>query len=325
LAWSRRAASTNRTARRMREWAVTPRPGIFSLGAESHLYLEFDILTADRSDTFVSHLARLLARPLGPLDALVATSAVVGVRPELWASVAGDRGPREARSFQQVGEGEAAMPATQHDAWVWLAAARRDPTYDAGRVVLRALEPVSVLETEAIGWSYHAQRDLTGCVDETENPSVLDAPSVAVGLTGPGAGSGVVLVPQSEHRGSFAELPVAEQERVFDRTKIDDEELTDDAMPPDALVARTAVGEGIEGGGRRELKIYRRTTAWGGLRRHGAMFVGFAGTPHPLQCMRESMAGVIDGVREALTLHATPLTGSSYVVPALETLAGMVG
>lgn len=300
---------------------VTPQPGIFSLGAESHLYLEFDIRTADQAGRLVSRLGQLL----GPDRALVATSAVVGVRPELWASVAGEGGPGEARSFEQVGEGEAAMPATQHDAWVWLAAARRDLVYDAGREVLRVLTPVAVLATEVAGWSYHAHLDLTGFVDGTENPSVLEAPSVAVGSSGPGAGSGVVLVQQWQHRDSFAELPVVEQERVIGRTKVGDEELPEEAMPPDAHVARTAIEEVVEGGGRRELAIYRRNTAWGGLRGHGTMFVGFAATPHPLQRMLERMAGVSDGVRDALTRYAVPLTGAYYVVPALDALAGLVG
>lgn len=300
---------------------MTPQPGIFSLGAESHLYLEFDIRTGDQAGGRVSHPGRLL----GPDRALVATSAVVGVRPELWASVAGERGPSEDRSFEQVGEGEAAMPATQHDAWVWLAAARRELVYDAGRAVLRVRAPVAVLATEVAGRSDHAHLDLTGFVDGTENPSALEAPSVAVGSSGPGAGSGVLRVQQWRHDDSVVGLPVVDQERVIGRTRVDDEELSEEAMPPGAHVARMAIEEVVEGGGAPKLAIYRRNTARGGRRSHGTMCVGAAATPHPLQRMLERMAGVSDGVRDPLSRYATPLTGAYYVVPARDALAGLLG
>ena len=50
------------------------------------------------------------------------------------------------------------------------------------------------------------------------------------------------------------------------------------------------------------------------------MFVGFCATQHPLQIMLERMAGVGDGVRDALTRYATAHTGAYYVVPAIQAL-----
>jgi porphyrinogen peroxidase len=45
------------------------------------------------------------------------------------------------------------------------------------------------------------------------------------------------------------------------------------------------------------------------------MFVGFSSVQRPLTAMLESMAGVSDTSRDALTCYAKPLTGAYYFVP----------
>lgn len=100
---------------------MIPQPGIFALGTVEHCYVEFD-LSPGRAP---AELAAALAALHGPATSLVATSAVVALRPELWAEVAPDAAP-SARSFAPVGLGAAAMPATQHDAWLWISGASRD-------------------------------------------------------------------------------------------------------------------------------------------------------------------------------------------------------
>lgn len=51
------------------------------------------------------------------------------------------------------------------------------------------------------------------------------------------------------------------------------------------------------------------------------MFVGFAKQQVPLQRMIEQMAGIGDGVRDALTRYTVPLSGAYYFVPSLSALA----
>jgi putative iron-dependent peroxidase len=50
------------------------------------------------------------------------------------------------------------------------------------------------------------------------------------------------------------------------------------------------------------------------------MFVGLSAEQQPLATMLESMAGVTDGVRDALTMYTRPLTGAYYFVPSSESL-----
>ena len=97
---------------------------------------------------------------------------------------------------------------------------------------------------------------------------------------------------------------------MIGRTKDDSVELDD--KPADSHVARTDQ--------ERFGKIFRRNMPYGTVTDHGTMFVGFSADQRPLAAMLESMAGVADGVRDALTRYTQPLTGAYYFVPSMEAL-----
>jgi len=82
--------------------------------------------------------------------------------------------------------------------------------------------------------------------------------------------------------------------------------------PADSHVARTDQDE--------LGKIFRRNMPFGTVTDHGTMFVGFSAEQSRLVAMLESMAGVHDGVRDALTYFARPLTGSYYFIPSIRGL-----
>ena len=56
------------------------------------------------------------------------------------------------------------------------------------------------------------------------------------------------------------------------------------------------------------------------LENHGTVFVGFSAEQKPLARMLDSMAGLVNGTRDALTRYTQPLTGSYYFVPSVESL-----
>ena len=95
------------------------------------------------------------------------------------------------------------------------------------------------------------------------------------------------------------------------RTKLDSLELEDKL--PDSHVASTDQD--------RFGKIFRRNMPYGTVMEHGTMFVGFSSDWRRLADMLESMAGLVTGVRDALTAYTQPLTGSYYFVPSIESLA----
>jgi putative iron-dependent peroxidase len=292
-----------------------PQAGIFAVGTPSHSYLEFDLRPGQDPAALVRAVCGL--RP--PHTSMGGLNLVVGFRPELWASVAPDEMPADAASFAQVdGVDGYSMPETQHDAWLWLAGPSRDIVFDVARDSTIALSGLATLADETTGWTYRASRDLTGFEDGTENPTLLEAPAVAlVPDDQPGAGSTVVLVQRWRHDSDpWNALGVKGQERVMGRTRAESIELDEDAMPANAHVAKTSLEEDGE-----ELAIFRRNTPYGDLRDHGTYFVGFAVDRHRLQLMLRSMAGTDDGIRCALTCYAEALTGAYYAVPSVDALA----
>jgi putative iron-dependent peroxidase len=293
-----------------------PQAGIFAVGTPSHSYLEFDLRAGATAGSLVDAVAQLRA----PHTSMGGVNLVAGFRPELWNEIAPGQMPEDARSFDSplTGLDGYSMPATQHDAWLWVAGPSRDVVFDVGRNTTNALAEVADLADETSGWTYHANRDLTGFEDGTENPTLLEAPDVVL-VPGdrPGAGSTVVLVQRWRHDSDpWNAIGVEAQERVMGRTRAESIELDDDVMPADAHVAKTSLEENGE-----ELPIFRRNTPYGGLRDHGTYFVGFSRDRRRLDLMLRSMAGTDDGIRCALTYYAEPLTGAYYAVPSVEALA----
>jgi putative iron-dependent peroxidase len=288
----------------------TPQSGIFALGTASHAYLEFDARQRAAARDVVEAVAALRE----PRTTMGGVNLVAGFRPELWHDVAPDDAPPDVEGFNHdlLGPGGYTMPATQHDAVLWLSGSTYDVVFDTARAAIAALDSVASLAAETSSWPYRHDRDLTGFVDGTENPDLIDATEIATIPDGrPGAGGTILLLQKWSHEASSGDaLPAAGQEHVIGRTKDESVELDDKA--PDSHVART--DQDSFG------KIFRRNMPYGTVSDYGTMFVGFSATQRPLTAMLESMAGVTDGVRDALTRYTTALTGSYYFVPSTQAL-----
>jgi porphyrinogen peroxidase len=295
---------------------ATPQFGIFAVGTSAHSFLEFTI----RPDTAPLELVRAVADVEEPHTTVGGVNIVVGVRPSIWAQVASDQVPAHTADFAAplVGAEGFTMPATQRDVWVWVAGSGHDLVFDVATDIVAALAPVAEPATDVTGWSYRHSRDLTGFEDGTENPPLSEAANiVVVPAGGPGEGSSVVLVQQWVHKvKDWNNLDVSIQEKVMGRTKADSIELDENVQAAESHVARTV----IESESGDELKIFRRNVPYGTVTEHGTMFVGFTSDPPRMNRMLQRMVGNEDGIRDALTRYATPLTGAYYVVPATEAL-----
>lgn len=288
---------------------MLPQTGIFAVGLGAHGHVQLDLVEGADPSAAVAVVADLAQRE----TTMGATNLVVGVRPELWEAVVPGSMPAGVTSFVEpvVGPDGFEMPATQHDLALWFAAASYDLVFDAVLDAQRALAGLAVLVHELRGWTYHRDRDLTGFVDGSENPTLALAPSLALAPPGaPGAGGAVLLLQQWAHLPAWLALDADAQQDVMGRTKPDSTEL--DPKPDTSHVART--DQDTYG------HILRRNVAYGTASDHGTIFVGFAASRDPLHRMLESMAG-IDAPRDALTRFSTPLTGAYYWVPAVEDLA----
>jgi len=291
-----------------------PQSGIFALGTASHAYLEFDVIDEGAGRALLTAVAGLRE----PRTTMGGVNLVAGFRPELWRALVPDNAP-EMEDFNRdlVGPDGYTMPATQHDAVLWLSGGAYDVVFDVARGAIAELGSVASVAEETSSWPYRHDRDLTGFIDGTENPSLIDAPDVALIPEGsPGAGGTILLLQKWSHdAAAWESLPVARQEQAMGRTKLDSVELED--SPPESHVGRTDQDQFG--------KIFRRNMPYGTVTDHGTMFVGFGAEQRRLASMLESMAGLVDGTRDALTYYTKPVTGAYYFIPSTEALRQCIG
>jgi putative iron-dependent peroxidase len=286
-----------------------PQTGIFALGTSSHAYLEFNA----HDDASAARLVRTIAGLREPRTTMGGVNLVAGFRPELWRRTVPDDAPDvEGFAHDVVGVDGHTMPATQHDALLWLSGSAYDVVFDAARSAIATLAPIARIAEESSSWPYHHDRDLTGFIDGTENPTLLDAPDeVLIPAGRPFAGGTILLLQKWVHDApAWESLPVDEQELVMGRRKPDSEEL--DPKPDDSHVAST--DQDVFG------DIFRRNMPWGTVTEHGTMFVGFSIDQQRLVAMLERMAGITTGAPDALMRFTHAITGAYYVVPSSEAL-----
>ena len=114
----------------------TPQSGIFALGTASHAYLELD--SSRRRRESWSPVASLRE----PRTTMGGVNLVAGFRPELWREVVPDDAPprrRRASTATWSAPDGYTMPATQHDAVLWLSGSAYDVVFDVARAAIAAL------------------------------------------------------------------------------------------------------------------------------------------------------------------------------------------
>jgi putative iron-dependent peroxidase len=288
----------------------TPQAGIFALGTSSHAYLEFDVLDVQKRKEFTTAISAVRE----PRTTTGGVNLVVGFRPELWSEVAPDDAPPGIQGFNReiTGVEGFVMPATQHDAVLWLSGSAYDVVFDMARSAITDLKELASVADETSSWPYRHDRDLTGFIDGSENPTLIEAPEITLIPDGVAGAAGTILLLQKWKHDSAAweSLPVERQEKAMGRTKLDSVELDD--KPSDSHVARTDQDEFGH--------IFRRNMPYGTVTDHGTMFVGFSAEQQRLSKMLESMAGLTTGSRDALTRYTQPISGAYYFVPSTEEL-----
>jgi putative iron-dependent peroxidase len=293
----------------------SPQSGIFALGTSSHAYLEFDANNRENARRLVTAIASLRE----PRTTMGGVNLVAGFRPELWREVMPDEAPAGLEGFNDaiVGPDGYTMPATQHDAVLWLSGSAYDVVFEVGRGAISAVTGLASVAAETSSWPYRHDLDLTGFIDGTENPTLLEASEVVLVPEGAhGAGGTILLLQKWVHdAAAWESLPVERQELIIGRRKIDSEELED--KPADSHVASTDQDEFGD--------IFRRNMPYGTITEHGTMFVGFCSSRAPLETMLESMAGLTTGTRDALTFFTEALSGAYYFIPASEALTRASG
>src|SRR5262245_14765969 len=85
---------------------------------------------------------------------------VVGIGPELWREVAPADAPPATEGFNDdvVGSDGFVMPATQHDAVLWLSGSAYDVVFDVSRNAIAELAGVAAVAEETSSWPFSSCR-----------------------------------------------------------------------------------------------------------------------------------------------------------------------
>lgn len=241
--------------------------------------------------------------------------SAIGFSDWMWARLGHGGRPMHLGPFPAMsGHGHDA-PATPGDVLLYVRSARPDLNFMLTRAVLAELgDAVEVVE-HIDGFRYLDMRDMTGFVDGTENPEGDERAAVAlVGDEDPAfAGGSYMHVMRFVHdMDKWNRQAVHDQEKVFGRTKPDDEELDDEVKPASAHISRVVIEEDGE-----ELEILRQSMPYGDTTRAGLVFVAFGKDTLIFRRMLERMyLGDADGTYDHLLDYTHAETGNLYFVPA---------
>ena len=217
------------------------------------------------------------------------------------------------RMFPAMASGAGTIPSNQHALWVFLRGATRGEIFDRSRKVSALLgegfDRADAMET----FTYAGGRDLTGYEDGTENPD----PDKRVGVAIAGADSATpfssfVAVQRWAH--DLERFNAHSQDRrdnMIGRRIKDNMELPD--APASSHVKRTAQ-ESFEPAA----FMWRRSQPWANNDGQGLEFIAYGASLDPFERMMARMAGLEDGIPDALFTFSRPVNGGYYWCPPLK-------
>jgi porphyrinogen peroxidase len=208
------------------------------------------------------------------------------------------------------------IPSTQLALWCWLRDDDRGELVHRTRAMSAALGLAFQLEEVVDAFKYgngDLGLDLTGYEDGTENPTGDDAVNTAI-LTGRGPGldgSSFVAVQKWVHDLiAFTSLAQREQDLIIGRQKSDNEEIED--PPKSAHIKRTEQESFTP-----EAFVLRRSMPWAEGFTEGLMFVAFGSTLDAFEAQLTRMAGLEDGIPDALFRFSRAVSGAYYWCPPM--------
>lgn len=295
---------------------ATPQSGIFDESSRQFYYLEYRLKTEDRSEA-VSAIRRAMEKEGRALNVVVSFGSAA------WKMLQPEWTPKSFVGFEGLEGIEGySIPSTQRDLFFWIHGRDFSDVFDQVLYIDSCLKTAATLELDERGFDYHDSKDLIGFVDGTANPKDEERQLAALIPEGEtGAGGSIVLSQKWVHNlDAWNKLSVAMQEKVVGRTKVEDEELEGDAMPPDSHVSRTDLKIGGV-----TMKIYRRSTPFGSVAKNGLYFLAFACDTLRFSSQLESMFGLSGDRRfDQLIRFSKAETSSYWFAPSQEDLEALL-
>ena len=206
------------------------------------------------------------------------------------------------------------IPSTPTALWCWLRGSDQGELFHRSRYIESMLAPGFELKNVIDSFQYDANRDLSGYIDGTENPTADEAIKAAI-VQNQGAGldgSSFVAVQQWLHDFDMLNsMTTNEQDDVIGRHISDNEEF--DEAPESAHVKRAAQ-ESFEP----EAFMLRRSMPWLEGMDAGLVFVAFGQSFAAFEAVLKRMLGKEDSISDALFSFSHPVSGAYYWCPPLK-------
>ena len=206
------------------------------------------------------------------------------------------------------------VPSIPAALWLWLRGNDRGELYHRSRM----LEDILAFNFELVdvvdSFQFDDNRDLSGYVDGTENPSGDEAIQAAI-VQGQGEGldgSSFVAVQQWLHdMDNFSVMSKNDQDDIIGRHLNDNEEF--DEAPASAHVKRAA-----QESFNPQAFILRRSMPWAEGMNAGLMFVAFGKSFDAFEAILNRMLGKEDGILDGLFKFTKPISGAYFWCPPMK-------
>jgi putative iron-dependent peroxidase len=213
------------------------------------------------------------------------------------------------RTFPGLSGPACAIPSTQGALWVFLRGEDRGTLVDRTDAVRALVGSAFSLEDALDTFVYKGGRDLTGYEDGTENPKDEAAVEATFLTEGKQRGASFVAVQRWVHDlAHFRSMPPEHCDHTIGRRISDNEEIDD--APVTAHVKRTAQ-ESFDP----PAFMYRRSMPWATGLAQGIEFIAYCESLDRYERVLRRMAGLEDGLTDALFTFSRPITGSYYWCP----------
>ncbi len=298
----------------------------FGICAEPSLhgyYLLFNVLD-DKNAHIRQALSRLPALFEKYADRFSESNltGVIAIGANYWDEFYPKGRPMLLKPFNEIKCDDRVAPSVNYDLYIEVRSDRADVNHIvAGKVSALLADSVELVE-QVRGFRFLDGRDLTGFVDGTENPQGRHRRDVALISDESdaefAAGSYLHIQRYRHNLNLWNTLKVKEQEDVFARTKIDNEEYTSENKPATSHIKRSNIKD--EQG--KSIEIVRQSMPYGDMKLQGLFFVSYCSSSEPFELMLKSMIeGDEHGNFDHLLKYTQAETGAAFFAPSLNILA----
>ncbi|NQZ20872.1 MAG: Dyp-type peroxidase [Colwellia sp.] len=298
----------------------------FGICAEASLhgyYLLFNVLD-DKNAHVRQALSRLpaLFNKYADRFSEANLAGVIAIGANYWDELYPAARPKQLKPFAAIECDDRAAPADSYDLYIEIRSDRADVNHIVSTKVCALLANSVELVEQVRAFRFLDGRDLTGFVDGTENPQGLHRRKVALIADEDdadfAAGSYLHIQRYRHNLNLWNSLKVKDQEDIFSRTKLNNEEYTSENKAATSHIKRVNLKD--ENGN--AIEIVRQSMPYGDMKLQGLFFVSYCRSPEPFELMLKAMIQTdAHGHFDHMLKYTQAETGAAFFAPSLNFLA----